>query len=488
MTLNIKKTAIYIIGFIFLTFFYASISKQILPSSDAVSGLLEGKDIADGNWTLSGWYLSTVSFYFTDIIWYGLASKVFWYGQYQAYCIPAIMYSMVTLMTFYLSKERLSSLWAISFCVALPSGFAVLTVLIPVIHVGTYVSMLFCFIMLDNFSKTRSLISLSLYILVLVLACFSDDIIKLLIIAPVAISSVIFIVKTKSQKNLIILVATIFAYVASKIMTMYASAHNWYILPGVPDPTFVAFDDILNNLYLFVKGFLLYSGAFFFGKPPSDITALISVFCFVVMILLLILVAMSVKEIFKTSMINMAICIACIIMIPAYLASNRPIDEWTIRYIVPFFILAPVVIGRSNNSRGWKFIALGVVTTFILFCSIYMHEKKDNSNDIINQIKHTVRQNNLTNGYASFWFASSASIDGDISIAPIDVNRGLNILACNKWLSKNYWYERGGNFIITDDEVMRNITIKEIGNPSKVIDVGDKKIFVYNKNITFNCN
>lgn len=84
MTLNIKKTAIYIIGFIFLTFFYASISKQILPSSDAVSGLLEGKDIADGNWTLSGWYLSTVSFYFTDIIWYGLASKVFWYGQYQA--------------------------------------------------------------------------------------------------------------------------------------------------------------------------------------------------------------------------------------------------------------------------------------------------------------------------------------------------------------------------------------------------------------------
>lgn len=53
---------------------------------------------------------------------------------------------------------------------------------------------------------------------------------------------------------------------------------------------------------------------------------------------------------------------------------------------------------------------------------------------------------------------------------------------------KNYWYERGGNFIITDDEVMRNITIKEIGNPSKVIDVGDKKIFVYDKNITFNCN
>lgn len=54
MTLNIKKIAIYAICFIILAFFYASISRQILPSSDAVSGLLEGKDIADGNWTLSG--------------------------------------------------------------------------------------------------------------------------------------------------------------------------------------------------------------------------------------------------------------------------------------------------------------------------------------------------------------------------------------------------------------------------------------------------
>ncbi|EJB9353360.1 hypothetical protein MXH24_003074, partial [Salmonella enterica] len=150
--------------------------------------------------------------------------------------------------------------------------------------------------------------------------------------------------------------------------------------------------------------------------------------------------------------------------------------------------LAPVVIGRSNTSKGWKFIVFGLVTTSVLLCSIYIQEKKDTSNDIINQIKNTVRQNNLTNGYASFWFASSASIDRDISIAPIDVNRGLNILACNKWLSKNYWYERGGNFVITDDDVMRNITIKEVGKPSKIIDVGDKKIFVYDKNITFSCN
>lgn len=488
MTHNIKKMSFYIVAFIVLTLFYSFLSRQVLPSSDAVSGLLEGKDFANGNWNLSGWYLSTVSFYFTDIIWYGLASKLFWYGQYQAYYIPAIMYAMVTLMVFYLSKEKVSSLWAVSFCVAIPSGFATLNVLIPVIHVGTYVAMLFCFIMLDNYTKTKSLFSIILYALVLILACFSDDIIKLLIIAPVALSSIYFLLKNKSQKNLIILGATILSYIVSKVMVLYASAHNWFILPGVPDPTFVAFDDILKNFYFFTKGFLLYSGAFFFGKPPSDTTAIISVFCFLIIIFLIAIVVMSVKEIFQTSMTNMAICMACLIMIPAYLVSNRPIDEWTIRYIVPFFILSPVIIGRASISKGWKFVILGVIVISVLLFSVFIQDKKDNTNDIINQLKNTIRENNLKNGYASFWFASSVSIDGDISIAPIDVNRGLNILACNKWLSKNEWYERGGNFIITDDDMMRNITIKEIGQPSKVIEVGDKKIFVYNKKITFSCN
>ncbi|PNK88259.1 hypothetical protein CEQ31_000255 [Serratia odorifera] len=475
-------------AFIVLTSFYAYISSQILPSSDAVSGLLEGNDMANGNWTLSGWHLSTVSFYFTDIIWYGITSKLFWYGPYQAYLIPAIMYSMVTLMVFHLSKEHASSLWVITFCVAIPSEFSALNTLIPVIHVGTYVSMLLCFIMIERYIKTHSSFSIIIYTLSLTLTCFSDDVIKLLIALPILISSFYFALKNKTFIYTTIFFSTIFSYIASKLMIAFVNANAWFILPGVPDPTFVAFDDIGKNLYLFAKGLLLYSGAFFFGKPPSDITAIFSVFCFIILIVLIIFSVLSIKEIFSTSMLNMAICIACLVMVPAYLSSNRPIDEYTIRYIVPFFILAPVVIGRSSLSKGWGFSTLGFFVIAMLLSSVVLSEKKDISSDIINQIKNSIRESNLKNGYASFWFASSVSIDGDVSIAPLDVNRDLNALACYKWLSKAEWYERGGNFIITDDNLMRDITIKEFGKPSKVIKVGDKQIFVYEKNITFNCN
>jgi len=488
MPSSIKKIVFYAIAFVILTLFYAHISSQIRPNSDAVSGLLAGKDMANGNWTLGGWHLSTVSFYFTDIIWYGLASKSFGYGAYQAYLIPAIMYSMVTLMTFYLSRENAGSLWAIAFCVAIPSGFAAFNTLIAVIHVGTYVCMLVCFIMIERYTKTDSLLSIIIYTLSLTLACFSDDIIKLIILTPILISSIYFFAKEKRSVYIIILFASLLAYVASKMMVRYARSNGWFILPGIPAPTFVAFDDIGNNLYLFTKGFLLYSGAFFFGKSPSDITAILSVFCFIILTILIIVCALSIKEIFTTSILNMTICLACLVMVPAYLVSNRPIDVWTIRYIVSFFILAPVVIGRSSLSKGWRFCMLGAVVIAVLVSSVVVSEKKDISSDIINQLKLAIRENHLENGYASFWFASSVSIDGDISVAPLNVNRDLNILACNRWLSKAEWYQRGGNFIITDDNLMREIIIKSFGTPSKVINVGDKQIFVYEKNITFSCD
>jgi hypothetical protein len=494
MSINIKKVAMYIVSFIVLFFIYAKISKGILPSSDAVSGLLEGKDLASGNITLSGWYLSTVSFYFTDIIWYALATKVFWYGLYQAYCIPAIMYAILVLLAFRLSTEKVGALWAFVFCLGVPSGFATLNVLIPVIHIGTYVATLLSFILIDKYNKTGSLASLGVYLLVLTLACFSDDIIKLIVILPVVVSSMFFIAKGKFEKNIPLLLVTIVSYALSKAFVLYAVNHNWFILPGIPDPTFVPFDDIWKNIYLFSKGFILYCGAFFFGKPPSDSSAIIAAFNFLIMTVLIIYTALGINKIFNTSMLNMAICIACIIMIPAYIVSNRPIDEWTIRYIVPFFILSPVIIGRSEITKGFKFNALGAIVIIVLLSSARIHEKVELSSELVSRIENTVkikdtlRDNGLKNGYASFWFASSVSVDGDMSVAPLDVNHVFNILNCNKWLSKNEWYERGGNFIITDDEQMRNITTSQFGNPSKIITSGDKQIFVYDKKITFQCN
>ncbi|MEG8204642.1 hypothetical protein L2D20_02785, partial [Escherichia coli] len=54
--------------FIVLSIIYSMIAKNIIPNSDVMSSFREARDITEGNIFLSGWDLSTVSFYFTEII------------------------------------------------------------------------------------------------------------------------------------------------------------------------------------------------------------------------------------------------------------------------------------------------------------------------------------------------------------------------------------------------------------------------------------
>ncbi|HAO7519625.1 TPA: hypothetical protein KMV82_002267, partial [Escherichia coli] len=51
--------------FIVLSIIYSMIAKNIIPNSDVMSSFREARDITEGNIFLSGWDLSTVSFYFT---------------------------------------------------------------------------------------------------------------------------------------------------------------------------------------------------------------------------------------------------------------------------------------------------------------------------------------------------------------------------------------------------------------------------------------
>ncbi|HFM5314382.1 TPA: hypothetical protein ACG6F6_000308, partial [Escherichia coli] len=49
--------------FIVLSIIYSMIAKNIIPNSDVMSSFREARDITEGNIFLSGWDLSTVSFY-----------------------------------------------------------------------------------------------------------------------------------------------------------------------------------------------------------------------------------------------------------------------------------------------------------------------------------------------------------------------------------------------------------------------------------------
>ena len=477
-----KRHLIYFIALIVLTIFYATLSRNILPSSDAVSVMC----IRDRPWPC--WMVPIHRFILLYRgHWYALATKLTGYSSHQAYIIPALMYSCLVLIAFYLSREKLGSVWALIFSIGIPSAFASLNTLIPVIHIGTYVYTLISYILIEKYTNKKEFKYLVAFILLATLTCFSDDISNYILIAPLFLSGLFFCVKNKSLYNLYVVMAVLIAYALAKAMQYYASISGLFILPGIPSPQFIDFDLIGKNLYLFTEGMLRYTGSFFFGKSPSEPEAIKSVILLIVFALFCTHTYKALRISYKISIVDMSLCVACLIMIPAFVLSNRPIDVWSIRYLVPFFIFAPIIIGRAKTTNGLIYYILAVFLVVFLAYGSGFSQRTDHSNDILNKLKTTLRENGLKEGYGSFWFASSLSIDGDLKVAPLDVNRVLNIFACNKWLSKNDWYSTGGNFIIIDDDQMRDIALKEVGNPVKVIKTGDKSIFIYNKNITYSC-
>ncbi|EDW3847806.1 hypothetical protein YL26_004965, partial [Salmonella enterica subsp. enterica serovar Hadar] len=110
-----------------------------IPSSDSMSGILEAADIANGNITLKGWYLSTVTFYFTDLVWFALAIKLFGYSEWITYVIPGLMAGSLFASCYALGTiSGYKKAWALLLFLAFPGAAVSYMLSVAIIHVPTY--------------------------------------------------------------------------------------------------------------------------------------------------------------------------------------------------------------------------------------------------------------------------------------------------------------------------------------------------------------
>ena len=121
--------------FIVLSIIYSMIAKNIIPNSDVMSSFREARDITEGNIFLSGWDLSTVSFYFTEIIPYAIAIKIIGFNENLYYIVPGIFMSMLVTLSLYIShtKSR-ASLWPVLSVFGIPTVFSSSIMLIACIR------------------------------------------------------------------------------------------------------------------------------------------------------------------------------------------------------------------------------------------------------------------------------------------------------------------------------------------------------------------
>lgn len=142
------KAKLFLSVFILFSFIYClSLSLKSGITSDAASMYLEALDMANGNWLLHDWTLSTVPFYFTETLWYAILIKIIGYHQSPMWWAPVLVYTAVVFISSLLivdKNNRVVGVLALLMCVSMPSTLASGLTLAMCIHIGCILATLIC--------------------------------------------------------------------------------------------------------------------------------------------------------------------------------------------------------------------------------------------------------------------------------------------------------------------------------------------------------
>lgn len=476
-----KKVFYLFILFILATVFYSFISYRLGVNSDSASSILMSKDGAEGNFFLKGWHLSTQAFYFTDTIWMTIIFKIFGYNILLAHVFAGFLYTtLVALSIKLLGRVTILGVSIITGVVILPSVYQSFSALVVNIHVGTYVCALFSMVMSIKFINTKSLRYMIPVVIFSVLAIYSDSIYLYVFVFPLMVAAAASRFRgVINNKDFIYTVFIgVLIVVGGKVLGLLMASIYQFHLPSpevITNPKFQKQELIGHNIYLFFNGMSYYFNADFYGREIKSVGGITSFFNFISMVTFVSLIVYCAVKSLKKDFAAMLIASAAIIMMAAYLVSDLATDSASPRYFFFSLVTGSILIGRTVIvTSGIKYL----LVFLFLFSGVFkiLPLKGSVEPPQYKQLHSFLQESGLRKGYASFWNASSLTVLGGVSVAPVTFSGGAHNMG---WLSKDDWYREDRNFIIYDNESDYQNGINQFGSPATTLDFNGKRIAVY---------
>ncbi|MFP1963118.1 hypothetical protein [Lonsdalea quercina] len=474
----------YLVIAIITSLIYYKISQRININSDMASGFLAAIDVSKGNIFLKGWSLSTVPFYFTEIVWYSLVILVGGYHYMYNYALPAIYLVILCILIIVSCDNKKTGFFLTFFLLGSPGLFLASNILVPVIHIGAYIFSLISLLLSIKYIKDGSRNHLIANYFLLTMVFFSDSISLFIILFPFLVVCFVNFLRGETHKRWSTLtIMSLFSY-ASSLMIWTLFKKYGFNVPGYPSPTFVSLDTFYSNLNILVEGFLRLQDAFFFGTDPHNRHTIFICLSFLCLFYITVMLFLKLKKLKEFDNIDFYLCSATFVMPMAFVVSSVNVGVSSIRYIIPFFIFIIIFISRKNDAITSKTRLNSLVFSVMFITSVYSIYDMLNTPKAVNKmhsVSDIIKKNGLKKGYAEFWHASSISVYDDVQVAPVYYD-GTKLIKM-KWLSKDEWYDAGSNFVIINNIDIEATVVKQFGNPDKVIEAEGVKIFTWSKNL-----
>lgn len=445
-------------------------------SSDQAAFFLEAKDLASGNITLNGWNLSTVNFYFTEMVPFAIAIRMLGSHTNLLYLLPAVYYSIVILISLALTKKNGYGFLVLAIFL-MPSKFLAPALISACFHIGALIVGLYT---LHALNQKTSTLKYSIILILNALALFSDNLFFYFITAPIFVIFIISLTLLKEKNNYHWLGIVIIPIVISGAIKLLVSYIPHFDIGGINPPEFVTFDGIAHNLYLFSYGTIKAFGADFFGKPISDLLNLKNFVRFACIISIVIFAYKYINKNWRSYFLDRVLVASFALLCTAFLLSNMPIDMASTRYLIPAYFTIFIFIGR-NMDINHKSIYLVIIPSLVIMALNFTDWKQTYRDSSYVKVAKFLDKNNLGSGYGSFWHATSIAIHtkNDINIGGTLIDTPKLRLKPYAWLSRQDWYSVKSSYYIAKDESEVKSMAEIFGNDFKIENISGVLIMLY---------
>lgn len=487
----------FITGIILLTAFYFLYHMKVSLSSDSTTMFPLLKDWLSGNIYLKDWIVGTNNFFFTETIWCIPGILAGLETCSILYFVPSVFYALLVVLCCYIfiwnHKETVDVIVRISCTVGYVASVGMIsygasyTLLNMNSHNGLYVFCCIEFILLLKYIKENKKGCLTVYAVIGILTAFSDDVILMVLIAPVIVLSLYYLLWNRRKlhrKYYLLLFVTGGMFIAAKLCRYLLEKGGGLITRGIPVHLVP-----MSQLYERCKQYFFEACILWgYGDGNGNIGLIDNIYTIIMVIVLLGILISLVINFIKivhraVSVENIFLWLITIFNIGACVFTDTAV---VYRYLVPAYVfgtmlLFTTVMGRmqvifSKNHIRMAGTAVAVCGLIVISCRMtHIRNASIYSENEIEVAKYLI-EHEYGNGYGDFWCASliSCFTDFKLNVMPV-IAREEKLHAYNELIKVSWYEEEDIHYIIVKSDDKQNLfcskkdTVSMLGEPDRDI-------------------
>lgn len=499
---------------VFGFYVYMIYSKVKMTDMDAdYSSLVnEANDFVSGNFFLSGWNQTGVSFLLTDFLFFAAGAAFF--GLSRSAYVFAMTLMIVCLFISGLFLIRVKEKRNLCLYFALAAFPSVFVVCQQRAHIGGYIwTLLALAILMYSIRKEHFSGISAAAVTVLFAMCAMSDMAAVLFgagaVLMAAVYKLIFDGRVNRKLYGKIAVAAFGGIVLGMVMDkLYYAIGGCNKNSFMGEKVFEASGNLLNKIVTYFESVLyLGNSEISGGLRIFTLKGLLGCFYLVIVLAGLILVVKNVVLFVRSrdrDFVCTVISIGYVLIAAAFIFTNIGIDIFSSRYFSAQPILFAILICREisvyelseryfyTSRVRWKYV-MAFLSFLCVAAGLLLYRKEVDGEFVMPQEKLALylEEQGLKNGYSNYWDAPAATVttQGAVSLRAVqlDADGGANPYW---WFCKDEWYTEYADYIVIDEVEAQEfgVTVENVekifGKPRKILAYETYVIYQYDYDLS----